>query len=145
MNREIEFRAKRKDNNEWVYGFYYCHKGLNEHYILPIDETSFYNGIPIIKNFIEVKEETLGQYTGLKDKNETKIFEGDILRLPSYLFDGELCVCVYHDTKCGIGFELIESRKYNIGHDYCILSDEWEDFEVVGNIYDNPELLQETE
>lgn len=140
MNREIEFRAKRKDNDEWVYGFYYCHKGLNEHYILPIDTTKFYNGIPIVKNFIEVKEETLGQYTGLKDKNGTKIFEGDILKQAPYMCDENPCVVCY-DTEVGsgIGFYL---------YTYCdrqVLSDEWEDFEVIGNIYDNPELLQQTE
>lgn len=131
--REIEFRAKKDKSNNWVYGYY--HK-LNE---------SFENKDCILEHHRNtstiIDGNTLGQYTGLKDKKGKKIYEGDILRLPAYLFDGETCVCVYQGTDTGIGFELIESRRYCLGYDGRILSDEWEDFEVIGNIYDNPELL----
>ena len=139
MNREIEFRAWLKKENKMV-NVKSIHFGTKKiMYGYSVNSQNYGN------KTCKFEDCELMECTQLKDKNETKIFEGDILRLPSYLFDGELCVCVYHDTECGIGFELIESRKYNIGHDYCILSDEWEDFEVVGNIYDNPELLQQCE
>ena len=134
MNREIEFRAKRKGNNEWEHGFYYCQKGLNEHYIFPIVETPLYNGIPIITSFVEVKEETLGQYTGLKDKNGTKIFEGDIVR---YEYEPDEYITGIMEYTC-CGFHICTNADIYDFDEYCSL-------EVIGNIYDNPELLQQTE
>lgn len=153
--REILFRGKQSDNNKWVYGSYFAHQKVNLCIITEQDEVekntqhlivqdkiacdwNFKNGIQVV----DVNPKTLGQYTGLTDKNGTKIFEGDILSIPAYLCDGEKCVCVYQGTDTGIGFELIKSKRYWLGDDIRILSDEWEDFEVIGNIHDNPELIQ---
>jgi uncharacterized phage protein (TIGR01671 family) len=122
--REILFRGKRTDNGEWVYGYVCCHGWTgkeNTYIIVPHYGDVLYS--------IEVDPETVGQYTGLKDKNGTKIFEGDIVLLKGYdepyqvVFD-ESCFQAYSD-----------SVRYAMDNFYA------HDIEVIGNIYDNPELL----
>lgn len=149
MNREILFRGKRVSDNEWMYGSlildkkfrdvskeipYIRERGLNE-------ATSYYYG----GAGLEVIPETIGKYSGLTDKNGTKIFEGDI----HHHYDTHskkdrwyiVCYGEFHDTVYnfdGYGWYFAE-----------INGDDTESFEgneqdyvnIVGNIYDNHELL----
>ena len=122
--REILFRGKRVDNGEWFYGFY--GKSGEKAYII------YDNDIAVA--YISMKEvipETVGQYTGLTDKNGTRVFEGDII-----LWGLAPCVAKY-DTE-NARFMFYENGKYlKNGFN----KDTMEMKEVIGNIHDNPELL----
>jgi uncharacterized phage protein (TIGR01671 family) len=130
--REILFRGKRIDNGEWVEGYYvYDESGQTTEeptaYIVSL------NTHPCGWSLIPYKviPETLGQYTGLTDKNGKRIFEGDIVKLT--LKDGvELGEIDWSDYLMRFTFVSPEGR-YGFDRD-CV-------FEVIGNIHDNPELL----
>ena len=139
--REILFRGKRIDNGEWVLSgniihfndentekLYYIPKANSENVcihdnndnILSIEKGTFYRVIP----------ETIGQYTGLTDKNGTKVFEGDILKGRFYGFpvikDDFVFSVSWQDDVKGFKSNYFEAN-------LC---------EVIGNIHDNPELLR---
>ncbi len=118
--REIRFRGKRVDNGEWVYG---C--------LTRYSEAMAYITVDLIENEVhEVDMETVGQYTGLKDKNGVKIFEGDTLG-----GIGGVVVWINRETRYGISL-------FGEVYDVYLEELEQEDLEVIGNIHDNPELLE---
>ena len=131
--REILFRGKRTDNGEWVEGYYYKAK-----YCRTDDELCDYITVPHPKEYNEpsshyiVDPDTVGQYTGLKDKNGTKIFEGDIVK--RFWFD---IMCIYQIDYDNVLACFIGRAGMNFTAFYC----DSEEFEVIGNIYDNSELL----
>lgn len=125
MTREILFRGKRMDNGEWVEGYY-----------SPVN-------IPITGNMghfinvggyraVEIDPETVSQFTGLTDRNGTKIFEGDIIKY----FDDWIGKIEYDSDSALFVVSFVDGDDDNFGRVSC------GDCEVIGNIYDNPELLE---
>ena len=121
MNREIEFRGKRLDNGEWLYGDL-MHDNHGGCYVYPLDSLGLF-----AEN--KVAPDTVGQFTGLCDKNGKKIFEDDVVRYND-TFDSDY---VKYDEKQKV--EFIDGCFYPISEEWC------QDIKVIGNIHDNPELL----
>ena len=138
--REILFRGKSLVTNNWVYGNYIIDKwgDSNNNIIYGIlqDRTApdcLQNWIPV-----RVAPETIGQYTGLTDKNGTKVFEGDILQ------DNDYGICTPNRgviTYNGTGFCAMKDNGYYLLDVYELEGSACM-YEVIGNIYDNPELLE---
>lgn len=95
------------------------------------------NGLLCKRDFDEIK---LMQYTGLKDKNGKEIYEGDIVKFPE--FNGDIYITpVAWDKSCAC-FGVSFSGKYPVSFDYLEeFYTELKDIEVIGNIYENPELV----
>lgn len=148
MNREILFRAKRKDNGEWVEGYYiYCRK---RHYILPVLNKAI--GFDEREDeWAEIDTETLCQYTGLTDKNGRKIWENDIVR---YTFDypsetatenglKERISSVFWSEWRGSWSVYADERKgKGMNNDLFKYARNGNTVEVIGNIFDDKELLE---
>ena len=142
--REILFKGKRKDNGEWVEGSLSIQNGetLNDGTL-----TFEYRIMGMRGELDYVNPETVCQYTGLKDKNGKKIFEWDIVKVK--FRDGRVgslekeynYVVRYDGSQASFEFE---------GHDEllgcpCLVQQNQHTFEVIGTIFDNPELLEVTE
>ena len=148
--REIKFRGKvRKieffetvndtypiNKDYWVYGWL-VKDADGKTFILPADETHvddkdnklYFDGEPIIP---EVDPETIGEYTGQKDKNGREIYEGDIMRD----VDGNTCEVIWQQESAGF-------RQYDHVLQLCDNFIEEEFDEIIGNIHDDPEFLKE--
>lgn len=144
--RDIKFRGKPTQNNtsyfdddDWVYGS------------LTIQKDKYYIVLEVIENIkrddyavymIEVIPETIGQYTGLKDKNGKEIYEGDIINF-DYIKERNYEI-VFED---GTYWIRDKDNQYISLHEVveiCKRPNNWK-VEVIGNIYDNSELLEEGE
>lgn len=137
MNRIIKFRGKRLGNGEWVYGdLLHINGGCLIYYGLQtkcelIEGKSDIAVEMGMDEIAPVDPDTVGQFTGMYDRNGKEIYEGDILRTSI--------------SKNGIGFVRwnIENASFvvqmkNSAQWYNL----WRGYEVIGNIYDNPELLK---
>lgn len=130
MNREILFRAKHihaMDSNEylngrWMHGY--------------LSDKNYINDKSLEGEFL-VDENTICQYTGLTDKNGKKIFEGDILRYA----DETILKTVWNDRKYGFAAQCVKGSVLLKDCKWGLWEFESDEVEVIGNAFDNPELL----
>lgn len=156
MQDRYLFKAKRKDNGEWVEGFYFCMTHTDgrhtHHFIIPLG-ADLSLGTPVEKIQVEVDQSTICQCTGLKDKNGKLIWENDIVSFEDTGEEG-------YEYKEGFDFvnkakvEFAEGRwsltdfvSDNSGvmdemYDHAEFMEFWQYCEVIGNKFDNPELLE---
>lgn len=137
--REILFRGKRKDNGEWVYGYYVCLNGSKHMIYSGYAETDCGSYYP---DSYDVVPETAGQYTGLTDKNGKKIFEGDIVFGKNY---NGLRREGYVSYSSGLArYVIIPNTISTYRESDCIedLCPAENYLTIIGNIHDTPELLK---
>ena len=127
--RNILFRGKRLDNEAWVYGDlienqgrYFIYHAMSETTIEDNDDGR------IVVAAVEVNPDTVGQYTGLKDRYGDRIWEGDLVK------HGDEVSAVFFDTENSC-FDFKASNDPFAAQFFC-------DYEILGNIHDNPELLK---
>ena len=147
--RQILFKAKLKNKDRWIEGFYcskkdttYCFKEDYErnpvetrHYIIRDEMTDW--GLPNELRLYEIDPSTLCQYTGLADKNGNRIWENDIIKM--FYIDGVTDIGTIRYTNECARFQFYD--ECNIGYGF----DETCKMVVEGNVFDNPELLEEME
>ena len=126
--REILFRGISEVTKEWVYGYLVKTQIKGKEYFTIVPYEDLMKTL-IEKRWFQVIPETVGQYTGLTDKNGKKIFEGDIVRKPE-LYMNAVGVIRYGGTH----FRCSCKEYPDLGI--------WTLDEVIGNIHDNPELLK---
>ena len=139
--REILFRGKRRDNGDWIYwdmlGHITTHTGKISKYTqkTKYGESYYYYAYQL---WNRIDHSTIGQYTGLKDKNGKRIFEGDVVvlhgrSLPRWYHEGQHVVVEYD----GSGFVPLCEYDSDCG-DFVIAGE----CEIIGNVHDNPELMR---
>lgn len=140
MNREIKFRGKcspqSKYKGEWVTGSLVVPEIIKDNELLIVVAHS-----DNCKTTYHVDKDTVGQFTGLRDKNGKEIYEDDIIYFD---FCGEkYIVCVGFNNEIGAWCVAFKGSGYvgttPLGKMLC----EYDDMEVIGNIHDNPELIKE--
>lgn len=133
--RVIKFRGKRLDNGEWVFGDLLRMYGTP--FIYPDPAPNGWNDYEVIPG-------TVGQFTGLLDKNGKEIYEGDIVSYkypiwrPDSFVRNEINYIGFRQSECKF-IVVCKNRHHDLHEPYNL------QVEVIGNIYDNPELLKQND
>ena len=133
--KEIIFRGKRVDNGEWVYGGYM--KNKNGVYITNTDNFHLNKSY---KNYL-VTPETIGQFTGLYDKDKNPIYEGDIIDIHQTVYGYNQFVIEYKDYGFGVKYYNQKENKAIRWYEYDLdelfdVNESEKELEVIGNIHD---------
>ena len=136
--RTIKFRGQKISNGVWVYGSLVSSDALNTAIYYQVG-----NGSVKQMEWVYVNPDTVGQFTGLYDKNGEEIYEGDVVKFANPKYGGELFRIGYEDSHIG-AFCLCEAGKEDTSRFVAIFGRFDYPFycEVIGNIHDNPELLE---
>ena len=144
--REIKFRGYDKDLRKWHYGNYYFYTDTiycvasdkdheeNEHHCILFDGFCDWDmPRPHYKSFVD--KNSIGQFTGLTDKNGKEIYEGDIciVSLSYFSIEDEKATVIFHNG--AFQFQYGCEKFFSKPHDA------WDEVDVIGNIYENPELI----
>ena len=141
--REILFRGKRLQGGEWVEGYFFKsdinkkERESGKATMIFTPDCDTFIMVPECHNSFMVVSDTVGQYTGLKDKNGKRIFEGDICRNTR---TGEIVSVKWHGTMAGYVWN--KRRADGFLFDFGELFRACDKYEVIGNIHDNPEMLK---
>lgn len=136
MNREIKFRGI-SENGTWIYGYYSCDKEL--HYIDVVEEVTYLETTAFALSRYEVEGETVGQFTGLTDKNGNDIYEGDVIKMG----DNPECWFAPRVVEFKNGAWIGGSCRIYTNQDHALYEGDSDqnNWEIIGNIHQNPELL----
>lgn len=143
--REIIFRGKRVDNGKWVYG-YYMEDGLNNHYIIEIkknNDKDYHYGKTY--RYVEIIPKTIGQFTGLYDKDKKPIYDGDIIDIHQTINGYNQFVIEYKDYGFSAKYYNQKENKAIRWYEYDLdelfdVNESDKEIELIGNIYDNKSL-----
>ena len=136
--REIKFRGKRVDNGEWVYGDLIQYESGEVSIFSKKLSKYGYEATEMYKRD-RIIPETVGQYTGLTDKNGKEIYEGDIVKFEDVSGYKDGCASViWHEDSCGYYLENDDDNIYDTLYDFTPSYQ----MEIIGNIHENLELLE---
>ena len=140
MNNRYLCKAKRKDNNEWVTGYYVFQRKRSGVFGQVISELDFDRHliIDLRGNSHEVIPKTVSQYTGLEDKNGKWIFEGSVVKDKDSGLFGKVVFATSADGFDGMAGFMVDDVDDGLQN----YNGFWHLVEVIGNIHDNPELLE---